>query len=118
MSGKNKMKGLPNGGQTKDGKGAESAPKEDRVRDKATIRNVAMEKKRREQGHERVRELLAATNGEFPKEERDLIQYYYFDDRSQEETAALLSVSPERFWKIHDSATKKIRKFLPNTELF
>jgi len=117
MSRTNKTKDL-RGGTAEGERGAGGAPAEKRVPDKATIRNIETEKKQKERGQEEVQALLARTNGEFPKEERDLIEYYYFRDLSQEETARLLNIGADRFWKVHDSTMRKIREFLPNVKLF
>jgi len=87
-------------------------------RTKETIRNVEVMNQQREKDFQLLRELLENTNGEFPKEERKLIDCYIFRDLSEEKSIEELGVSPEKFWRTFDSAAKKIRDALPRIMIF
>lgn len=81
-------------------------------------KKVEMMNRQEEQKFAEIRSLLNRTNGEFPKQERELLQLYIFDDLSQENVAIKLGVSMSEFWKIFDSASGKIHEALPHIKNF
>lgn len=86
-----------------------SSPKTEEQSKNEKLCNIIRERKIRE-----VMDVLSSTNGEFTKDERRLIELYFIEDREEKDVMESLQKSPDQFWKLVDSSSKKIRVYIRN----